>query len=352
LHFVHKVTSESAGSLDSKDVVWVHGTVGENLACLNAITLLNRNVLGLSDQVLTWVTEVRSYHDLTLTTGILSEINNAIDVADNSWILRLTSFKELNHSRKTSSNILGLRCSALSLRDNVTGVNIRVVLNDKSNTYWKVVDAAFAVLAVNYDTRTEVAALILSLNDLSLYESGALISTLLHRRFGYVYPLNSTGKVAQDWNSERIPLSEERAWLNLSALFYSETSSVDERMTLTLTTVCLINDKDLSLTAHHNGGSVTPSSETSALKLDCSTVPSLEGGRLSSSERRASDVERSHRELCSRLSDGLRCDYSDSLSNVHQVSTSEVSAVAQGTYTALGLTGEYRADKKCVDASG
>ena len=134
MHFVHKVTSKSAGSLDSKDVVRVNGAVGENLTGLNSITLLNRYVLGLRYQVLARITEVRSNDDLTLTTGILSEINNAIDVTDYSWILRLTSLEKLNNSRETSSNILRLRGRALSLRDDVTGIDIRVVLNNKSNT--------------------------------------------------------------------------------------------------------------------------------------------------------------------------------------------------------------------------
>ena len=307
-------------------------------------------MLGLSNQVLTWVTEVWRNDDLSLTARILSEINHAVDVADYSWILRLTSLEELNYSRKTSGNVLRLRCSTLSLSDDVTGIDIRVVLNNKTNTYWKVVYSGLSALAVNHDSRTKVAALILGLNDLSLYESSALICALFHRRFRYVNPLNTTCKVAQDWDSERIPLGQECPWLNLSTLFDSKTSSVNKWMTLTLTTISLIYNEDLSLTTHNNGCSIPSSSEACTFKFDSSSESRLKRGRLSSSECRTSDVERSHGKLCSRLPDGLRCDNSYSLSDVYKVTTSEISSVTQSTNTALRFTGKYRPNDQAVDS--
>ena len=66
--------------------------------------------------------------------------------------------------------------------------------------------------------------------------------------------------------------------------------------------------------------------------------------------RRATDVERAHRELRARLADRLGGDDADRLADVDPVAASEVAAVALRADAALGLAGEHRADDDLFDA--
>ena len=66
--------------------------------------------------------------------------------------------------------------------------------------------------------------------------------------------------------------------------------------------------------------------------------------------RSATDVERTHRELRSRLADRLGGDDADRLADVDAVTASEIATVAACAHAALGLAGEHRADDDLFDA--
>ena len=66
--------------------------------------------------------------------------------------------------------------------------------------------------------------------------------------------------------------------------------------------------------------------------------------------RRATDVERAHRELRARLADRLGGDDADRLADVDPVAAREVAAVAHGAHAAPGLAGEHGADDDLLDA--
>jgi hypothetical protein len=112
-------------------------------------------------------------------------------------------------------------------------------------------------------------------------------------------------------------------------------------MALALTAISLIHDKNVALAAHHYGRAITTSRNAHALELNLAAIARLKRGRLCTTKRRSSDVERSHGELGSRLSDRLGGNYSDRLSDVHKMPSGEVTAVAQRANASLRLTGKH-----------
>ena len=66
--------------------------------------------------------------------------------------------------------------------------------------------------------------------------------------------------------------------------------------------------------------------------------------------RRAADMEGTHRQLRSRLADGLGGDDADRLADLHRAAGREVAAVALAADAVLGLAGEDRADGDRLDA--
>jgi hypothetical protein len=67
------------------------------------------------------------------------------------------------------------------------------------------------------------------------------------------------------------------------------------------------------------------------LKLDATFVFDLDAGFSSRSRCRTTDVERTHRQLCTRLTDGLCRDNADSLTFVDDVTTRQITTVAVRT---------------------
>ncbi|VTP62308.1 Uncharacterised protein [Leclercia adecarboxylata] len=65
----------------------------------------------------------------------------------------------------------------------------------------------------------------------------------------------------------------------------------------------------------------------------------LDAGFSSRTRCRTTDVERTHRQLCTRLTDGLCRDNADSFTFVDDVATRQVTTIAVRTYTKVGVTG-------------
>src|SRR5690606_36385600 len=82
---------------------------------------------------------------------------------------------------------------------------------------------------------------------------------------------------------------------------------------------------------------------------DRAVVASLERGLLRADLTDATDVERTHRQLRARLTDRLRGDHADSLTDVDHDAASEITAVAQRADAAAGLAREHAADLDAVD---
>src|SRR5262249_38822635 len=83
---------------------------------------------------------------------------------------------------------------------------------------------------------------------------------------------------------------------------------------------------------------------------DHAAVPSLDVRLRALRERRATDVERAHRELRARLADRLRRDHADRFAEVHLAPAREVASVALDAHAALGRAGQHGADLHLLNA--
>ena len=79
-------------------------------------------------------------------------------------------------------------------------------------------------------------------------------------------------------------------------------------------------------------------------QTDATFVFHLDAGFSSRTRCRTTDVERTHRQLCTRLTDGLCRDNADSFTFVDDVATRQVTTIAVRTYTKVGVTGYNRAN--------
>ncbi len=80
-------------------------------------------MLTLRDQILFRFTDLRGHNDFTLTLGVLTERDCAVDLGDHGKLFRLTGFKELGNTWQTTGDVLGLGGFTRDLRQNITSAD-------------------------------------------------------------------------------------------------------------------------------------------------------------------------------------------------------------------------------------
>src|ERR1700690_3349246 len=86
------------------------------------------------------------------------------------------------------------------------------------------------------------------------------------------------------------------------------------------------------------------------MKAQRSLVTDLHAPGRRRSRGRTTDVEGTHRQLCSRLTDRLRGDHPDRLADVDQPATRQIASVALRTHAVTRTTADRRTDIDLIDA--
>ena len=113
-----------------EDVVRVRRTVHQRLAGADAVAFADRQVLALRDQVLARLADLGDHEHLALALGVLAEVHDAVDLADDRVVLRLARLEQLGDARQTAGDVLGLRGLARDLRDDVAGLDVVAVVDE------------------------------------------------------------------------------------------------------------------------------------------------------------------------------------------------------------------------------
>ena len=128
-----------------------------------------------------------------------------------------------------------------------------------------------------------------------------------------------------------------RSWpaLTFSPSSTLSTRAVHEAVMLALA-AGVVDDDELAVAVHDADGAVALRGEVRVADADEAFVARLERALLDlAARRRATDVERAHRELRARLADRLAGDDADRLADVDLVAAREVASVALGAHAAL-----------------
>jgi hypothetical protein len=116
-------------SQDGQNVVRVERAIHQRFARLDALAFLHVDVYATRYRVFLFGAVVGNHIHLALTLRNLTELNRAIDFADDGGLVRLAGFEQFNHARQTARDVLGLRGFARDLRQHVAGVNSVAVLH-------------------------------------------------------------------------------------------------------------------------------------------------------------------------------------------------------------------------------
>ncbi len=107
----------------------IQRSIHERLAGAQAFSLLHVDVDAARNRVFLLLAVIRGHVDLALTLGHFTELDHAIDLADDRGFARLTRLEELDHARQTAGDVLGAGGLTRDLRQHVAGKDLVAVLD-------------------------------------------------------------------------------------------------------------------------------------------------------------------------------------------------------------------------------
>ncbi|MNC33095.1 hypothetical protein D3C75_814770 [compost metagenome] len=157
----------------------------------------------------------------------------------------------------------------------------------------------------------------------------------------HVSKADETTYFRNDWHGVRIPVCYGFAACNLLAITFAHYRTVRNFIALFSTTE-FINQFQFSVTRSHYQFTGRVHNRLRVAELDATFVLNLNAGFSSRTRCRTTDVERTHRQLSTRFTDGLCRDNPDCFTFVDDVATRQVTTIAVRTDAEVGFTTHNR----------
>ena len=316
--------------------------VDDHLALVHHLAVVRHHVLVFRDQVLVGDAVQVGDDQALLALRILAERDRARDFGEHARILGRTRFEELGHPRQTAGDVTRLRRLLRNARKHFAHADFLAVAHGDDRTDLEgdvdrnvgARDLHFlTVLVDQLHLRPQAlrlhAAAPLRIDHHECREPRHLVDLTSDRdTLFHVLELHPPGVLRDDRTRVRIPGREHLACLHGFVVAREQHGAVRHFVPLTLAVVLVVDhdfavarDRD-ELTAlvgdvTHAGGVVHD-----AVRL------AFDLARDRRPRRRATDVERAHRELRARLADRLRGDDADRFADVHRHAAAEIATVA------------------------
>src|SRR6185369_9389457 len=181
-------------------------------------------------------------------------------------------------------------------------------------------------------------------------KTGHFVDLLDHgNTFDEIAELHHTADLGQDRRREWIPFGHDLTCVDTATVGRLEHRAVQQAVMLALATG-VVHDHEFAVAIHDHDAAVLLLGQLGVLEVHGAFSARLERGLLDLAARcRATDVERTHRELRARFADRLSGDDANRLADVDAVTAGQVAPVAQRTHAAARLAGEHRADDDFFD---
>src|ERR1051326_8106780 len=348
LDCIHQVSLQVFFAEHGEDVVRVERAVHQRFARLDALAFLHVDVNAARNRVFLFGAVVGDHVDFALALRDLTELDSAIDFADDGGFMRLASFEELDHARQTTGDVFRLGGFARDLCQHIARGNGVAILNHQVGSRRHQV--ALAVLALDDDCG--LALLVGRIADHVTRQSGDFVHFFVERdAFLQVFELHGTADFSQNGEGVRIPLDHHLAESNRIAFVDLQFGAVHVRVALAFA-VLVVDHRDRALPVHHDQITGLGFDGLQSDEAHGAIVLGIEARLLGDSRCGTADVEGTHGELRSGFADGLCRDDAGSFAEFDEASGSQVAAVAHDADAALGFAGQHGADFHALNAGG
>ncbi|RML80683.1 hypothetical protein ALQ89_06468 [Pseudomonas amygdali pv. tabaci] len=363
LNLVNDVLGQRTHTQQTQDVVWIARTVGDNFAAVHLFAFEDVQVTPLRNQLFVRIaTVVRGNDQTALALGLFTECDGTADFCKDRRLFRTTGFEQVGNTRQTTGDVTSLRSFLRNTSDNITDRDLRTVSHTDQGVGRQEVLSRYVstrqqqILAIQTDhlhSRTDVLAgsrTVFGVKHFNVGHTGQLVCLTLDRdAFFHADVGNSTFHLGNDWVSVRIPLGHDRTSVDLVAFLHRNHCTVWQLVTLTLATE-VISDGQFTGAGYRNQVTVNTLNVLQVVKTDSTAILHLNAVGCRGPACRTTNVERTHCQLGTRLTDRLCSDYADSFTDVNLVTASQVATVALGTDAVARFTADWRANDHFVDA--
>src|SRR5579862_394801 len=346
LDFVHQVSLQFLFAKHREDVVRVERAIHQRFASFHALAFLHVDVNATGHRIFLLRAVVSDDVNLALTLRDFTELNRAIDFADDRGFMRLAGFEQLDHARQTTGDVFRLGGFARDLRQHIARGNGVAILDHQVSARWHQV--ALVGLALDHDRG--LALLVGRIADHVPRQAGDFVHFFVERdTFLQVLELYRAADFGEDREGVRIPLDHYLAERDRITIVDLQLGAVHDRVALAFA-VLVVDDRDGTLTVHHD--------QVARLRLDglqsdeahIAIVLGIEARLLGDSRCGTADVEGTHGELRSRFTDGLRRDDAGGFAQFDEASRRQVAAVAHHADAALRFARQHGADFYALNA--
>src|SRR5690606_641547 len=153
--------------------------------------------------------------------------------------------------------------------------------------------------------------------------------------------IHTAGTLSDDRVSVRVPFGDRGSTFHSLTVFDGNDRTVRNFVTLTLATGS-IGNRQLSRAGYPAHVAVVALNDFDVEQTDSTVLFDLDTVSQRGSARRSTDVERTHGELSTGFTDGLRSDNTDGLTHVDAVATGQIAAVTLGADAVANFTGNRR----------
>ena len=298
-----------------------------------------------------------------LALGVLAETDRAAGLCEDRRLFRLPRLEQVGDARQTTGDVTGFRGLLRDAGEHVTDADLRIVVDpDHGTTGQEVVgwqgrtnDIDIIALVINQlDHRTQLFTAGRSLLRIKYddrRQARHIVGLLLYGdAFDEIDKSQRTRNLGDHRVGVRIPTGDQLAALDRVSVTHHEHGTVRQLVTLALA-AHLVGDHDLTRTRHRHQVAVGMLHGLDVVQPDSTGVLDLDAVHGRRTRRGTTDMEGTHRELGTGLTDRLGRDNADRLTDVHLVTARQIAPVTLSADAVARLTGDRGTHHDLVYAS-
>src|SRR6185436_3935917 len=362
LDLAHQVVRQRLHALQAQDVVRVRLAVRDDFAALHVFAFEDVEVAPLRNQLFVLLALLVGDDQAALALRFLTEGHRAGVLREDRRVLRLARLEQIRDARQTAGDVASLRGLLRDARDDVADRHFRAVVEAHDCARgqrvhrWNVGvrERDFLALGIRQaHDRTQVLAAartLLRIHHDRARQTRDLVDLALHRQaFDEVLELDETRHLGHDRVRVRIPGRHDLAGADRIAVADGDDRAVRDLVALALTTE-FVDHAELAGARGRDPVTLLVMHRLQVVQTRCALALRFDRVRRCRSRRRATDVERTHRQLRARLTDRLGRDHADRFAQVDAMTAREVASVALRAHAVARLARDRRAHLHLVDA--
>ena len=305
-------------------------TINQRMPSLDVIASVDEKPLTVRNQVLAFDTTFTLDDDSPFPTPLLAEnLHIAIDFRDDCWILWSARLENLSHSRQTTGNILNAGRFTRGLGHNRSGRDTGALFNFYMSFFWQIVIVERLSIAVfNNDMRMQLALVI---DNHAAGGSSRIFFQPHCFAVHHVLVADLARNFGQNRNAVRIPLADGRPRFHLLVFVDQQLGTSRHFMFFQLTTPGVQNG-NLTVSGKYNFFARVVFDDAHSGELDEATFLGLGLVFLNGTGIDATDMEGTHRQLRTGLTDALSRYNANGHPLFDERSGSQVHAVTQAAH--------------------